>query len=102
MLVLERDEFLKIRETNPYSAEKVGKAVHIFFADNDPAPNREKLDALASPTEEYSIIGRAFFLHAPDGVGRSKLAKGAEKCLGVTVTARNMNTVNKIAAMLDK
>ena len=38
-----------------------------------------------------------FFLHAPEGVGRSKLAATAERHLGVTVTARNYRTVEKIA-----
>jgi len=35
-------------------------------------------------------------LHAPDGIGRSKLAAGLERLLGVPMTSRNWNTVMKL------
>jgi uncharacterized protein (DUF1697 family) len=37
---------------------------------------------------------------APDGIGRSKLAMGAERKLGVVATARNYSTVEQLASML--
>jgi uncharacterized protein (DUF1697 family) len=40
-----------------------------------------------------------FYLHAPDGIGRSKLASRVEKHLGVTATARNFRTVEKLMAL---
>jgi uncharacterized protein (DUF1697 family) len=40
-----------------------------------------------------------FDLHAPDGVGRSKLAARVEKALGVAVTARNWRTVERLWRM---
>ena len=38
-----------------------------------------------------------FYLHAPDGIGRSKLVANIEACLGQSATGRNLN---KISLML--
>ncbi|MGV3484502.1 MAG: DUF1697 domain-containing protein, partial [Planctomycetaceae bacterium] len=39
------------------------------------------------------------YLHAPDGIGRSKLAADAERKLGRWATARNYATVQKLSEM---
>jgi uncharacterized protein (DUF1697 family) len=44
-------------------------------------------------------MDQVFFLHAPEGVGRSRLAARVEKLLGVPVTDRNWRTVCKILEM---
>jgi uncharacterized protein (DUF1697 family) len=54
------------------------------------------LDALRAPTERFQLLGNVFYLHAPDGIGRSKLAANVEKRLGVATTARNFRTVDKV------
>lgn len=41
----------------------------------------------------------ALYLHAPNGIGRSRLAATAEQCLGVETTSRNWRTLCKVAAM---
>jgi uncharacterized protein (DUF1697 family) len=51
------------------------------------------LTALKKDNESFLLIEPIFYLHAPDGTGRSKLA---EKVLGVPTTARNGNTVFNI------
>ena len=48
-----------------------------------------RLEALQNETERYALLEDVFYLHAPDGIGRSKLAASVERCLGVPVTARN-------------
>jgi uncharacterized protein (DUF1697 family) len=40
-----------------------------------------------------------FYLNAPEGFGRSRLAAKDEQCLGVPVTARNWKTVRKLLEM---
>jgi len=42
------------------------------------------------------VTDHAIYLHAPDGIGRSKLAAAMEKLAGVSATARNWNTVAKL------
>jgi len=54
---------------------------------------------LKKDSERFRLIGRVFYLHAPEGVGRSKLASGSERLLGVPMTDRNWNTVCKLREM---
>ena len=61
----------------------------------------ERLAGLRKETERFTLAGNIFYLFAPEGVGRSKLAAAAEAALGVPATARNWNTVMKLAAMLE-
>jgi len=42
-----------------------------------------------------------FYLHAPDGIGRSKLVIKLGRFIGVEMTARNANTVAKLCEMLE-
>lgn len=49
--------------------------------------------------EKYTLKGKVLYLYAPDGIGKSKLAAGVEKALGVAVTARNWRSVSKINEM---
>lgn len=47
------------------------------------------MNALKFDSEEIALIDNVFYLHAPDGIGRSKLAARVERLLGVGATARN-------------
>ncbi|MBN0989446.1 DUF1697 domain-containing protein [Amphritea pacifica] len=100
MIVLGEDEFDAAVEHNPYDLAD-GKSVHFYFLQHEPQPDRAKLMALASETERFEIKGKVFYLQAPDGIGRSKLVAGLEKCLGVPATGRNLNTINKLRQMAE-
>jgi uncharacterized protein (DUF1697 family) len=41
-----------------------------------------------------------FYMHAPNGIGRSKLAASSEKLLGAPMTDRNWRTVCKVNEMV--
>lgn len=99
VMVMSEKEFDQAFSNNPYK-EYEGKYVHFFFCKETPIINEDKLIKLSSPTERYELLGNVFYLHAPEGIGRSKLAEKIETCLGVRATARNLNTVNKIHEML--
>lgn len=79
------------------------KKVQIFFL-AEPAVNADldALEELAAESETFRLVDRVFFLHAPDGIGRSKLAAKFGKHLGVAMTARNANTVGEIAKMCEE
>ena len=48
-----------------------------------------------------TLVGREVYLWCPNGISKSRLIEvNWEKLLGVTVTARNWNTVTKIAALM--
>ena len=95
ILVLDKKTLEKAAENNPFPADE-GKAVHFYFAFARPKPDAGKLANLAAGTEQFEIKDLVFYLYAPDGIGRSKLAAKVEACLGVSVTARNLNTVTKL------
>jgi uncharacterized protein (DUF1697 family) len=100
LLVLEKSEFEASVKNNPYSPTE-GKMSHLYFCSKLPEPNLERLISLKAPSEEYELKENMFYLYAPDGIGRSKLAAKVESCLRVPATARNLNTINKIAQMLE-
>lgn len=86
---------------NPFPvADEAPVAVHVFFLPHPPPhPDLAQLEHLRAPREEYALRGRFFYLHTPDGFGRSKLAARAEKALGVPATARNWRSVKEIRAL---
>jgi len=59
----------------------------------------ESLTTYEADSESFVLTGKVFYLHAPDGFGRSKLAVRVERLLGVDATARNWRTVSKVLEM---
>ena len=82
---------------NPFpAATSEPKTLHLYFLAGD--STNSELDGFAefrAAREEIALRGRVFYLHAPDGIGRSKLAERVEKLLGVSATARNWRTATK-------
>ena len=99
VLVLSRDELRAAMEANPFpQAESEPKTLHLsFLAETASAPRIDAIEEALAATERYLLTQRVFYLHAPDGIGRSKLAGNVERLLGVEATARNWRTVTKLA-----
>jgi uncharacterized protein (DUF1697 family) len=94
------EELKEAVENNPFKTME-GKSLHFFFLASTPAkPDLDALAKLKSSSEEFKLGKNVFYLHAPDGIGRSKLAAKVEKALGVPATARNWNTVSKLMVMV--
>ena len=69
-------------------------SLHLGFLASAPGnPDLNALSRLKKESERFHLTERVFYLHAPEGVGRSKLAANAEKLLGVSMTDRNWRTV---------
>ncbi len=101
VLVLEAQELKRAVDENPFSqAAAEPKSLHVFFLDAKPAASTLKpLDGLKRATEEFQLLGKRFYFHAPDGIGRSKLAANVERHLGVPATSRNWRTVCTLLEM---
>jgi uncharacterized protein (DUF1697 family) len=101
VLLLELAEMERAVESNPFpQAQSEPKALHLYFLTAMPEnPDFDTLESIKSNGERFALRDGVFYLHAPDGIGRSKLAARAEKLLGVSVTARNWRTVCKIMEM---
>ena len=101
VLLLELDDIERVIRKNPFpEVETDPKALHVGFLASAPKnPDLKALESLKTDSERFRLIDNVFYLHAPEGVGRSKLAARAEKLLGVPMTDRNWRTVCKIREM---
>ena len=102
LLILKREDLLTAIESNPFpAAVSDPRMLHFFFlAEPAPDPNTKAIDDAKASSERYKLTDRVFYLHAPDGIGRSRLAANVEKHIGVVTTARNFRTVDKLASMV--
>ncbi len=77
-----------------------GKHVHAFLLFGEGRLDEKVLDALKAESEEVVMQGRTVWLHAPEGIGRSKLAEKFHKVVvGADMTARNLNTLRTLVEM---
>lgn len=104
VLVLTLAEFEIAMQNNPFpEAETIPNSLHLGFLARTPEhPNLEELDRLKCESEQYQLTDKVFYLYAPEGVGRSKLAASSEKLLGVPMTDRNWKTVRKIKELTEE
>lgn len=98
VFVLDVDRFEAVVAANPFpDATGDPSKLHLFFLDARPADSGiETLRTLQGPQEVFEVVGDVLYLHAPDGIGRSKLAASIGRSLKVGVTARNWRTVDKL------
>ncbi|HEY8966054.1 MAG TPA: DUF1697 domain-containing protein [Candidatus Methylacidiphilales bacterium] len=102
--VRKQAEWEKLVAGNPFAKEAAADPGHLVVLALKADPSKETLAALKAAIKgpEYFAPGdRSLYLVYPDGIGRSKLTPALlEKHLGPG-TARNWNTVQKIAASFD-
>ena len=79
-----------------------GKTVHGFFCLDAPEVDEDVIAQYAT-TEKVVVQGHTVWMFAPDGFGRSKLGEMFHRVVtGTVYTARNLNTIKKLAEMLDE
>ena len=89
-------ELARVAAENPFPAANPSYCVVVFLNEKPP---KEALDNLKGQQDEEAALGRReIYVHYPSGQGRSKLAISAAK----TGTARNMNTIAKLAGMAEE
>jgi uncharacterized protein (DUF1697 family) len=87
---------------NPFAraAANAPTTVHAALLESPPrAADIARVRGCAANGEEIEVIGNIAYLHTPHGFGRSKMAETFDKWIGVTNTARNWNTVLKLAEL---
>ena len=104
VLVLGADAFGAAMDENPFpKATSEPKTLHVSFLETQRKnPDLDAIKAARAKTEHYVLTERAFYLHAPDGIARSRLAARAESWLGVRATARNWRSVEAIWKLASK
>lgn len=90
---------------NPFTAEANADPGHLVVLCLKDEPGRAAAAALEKAIvgrETAHMSGRHVYLVYPDGIGSSRLTAAViEKAVGTRGTARNWNTVQKIAALLE-
>ena len=97
------EQFQAALDANPYAAKvKEGKELHLYFLDG-PADKYDEavIRELAAESEEFTLKDGIFYLYAPEGIGRSKLAEKLPKYLPKRHTARNLNSVRAILDLVN-
>ena len=99
--VVTRGEWERLIAANPFpEAVAVPKSLHAAVLEAEPDPARvAALRAVAVAGEDIAVAGKVAYLHTPHGFGTSKLAEKFDKGIGVPNTARNWNTVLKLAEL---
>jgi uncharacterized protein (DUF1697 family) len=96
VIVRTASEMAAVLKANPFPKAEA-RLTYVIFLDGPPP--RDALDrAVGRKDEEMGLGRREIFVHYPSGMGRSKLKIPAAK----TGTARNMNTVAKLAELAAK
>ena len=111
VVVLTCAELARVVAGNPFPASADPRRVHVVFLPADPVPGEHEAVAAAQAAasdagsrDEARIVGRAIYLHTPDGFGRSVLVAALSRRSGPmgaagAGTARNWTTVTKLLAL---
>ena len=92
VVVRTASELRSVLKGNPFPNAEPARVGVYFFSD---PPHKNLLDDVVAPGGEEVRLGRReFYIHFPDGMGRSKL-----KLPPVVGTMRNINTVAKLVDM---
>ena len=87
---------------NPFAkaAANAPTTVHAALLESAPkGEDVERIRACAVKGEDIKVIEGVAYLHTPNGFGTCKMAEKFDKWIGVTNTARNWNTVLKLAEL---
>jgi uncharacterized protein (DUF1697 family) len=102
IMILSKDEWSSLIADNPFPQNAAeGNKLHAFVLEKE--PDGEAVKALEQKAiglpERFRIVGKVLYYYPPQGASQSKLHGKIESTLKVTTTARNWNTVLKLAQL---
>jgi uncharacterized protein (DUF1697 family) len=95
-------ELAAVIKANPFAAEATRDPSHLLVTFYKTPVDRAKVKAAQAAItgpERLHADGRHLYMVFPEGIGRSKATVVVGKMLGPGGTARNWNTVQKLAAL---
>ena len=101
-LIRTNEELRKVLDADPFAGVATDPARYVvaFLSDRPAKPRLATLDPAAFEPERWHIGDREIYLWHPNGIHDSKLSRElSERNLGVVATARNWNTVRKLAEL---
>lgn len=104
-LVRTAEEWKEIITNNPFRDEAERDPAHLVVMLLKDAPGADDFEVLRAAVKDKEIVcgdGRQAYIIYPDGIGRSRLTNRLiESKLGTRGTARNWNTVLKLATLAE-
>jgi uncharacterized protein (DUF1697 family) len=100
VLVRSAEELAAVVDANPWPARGADpKELHFaFLSAAAPAKKIASITADDFRPDEFEVGDRVLYLRLPDGVAKSRFPNW-DRLLGLDVTARNWNTVNRLRAL---
>lgn len=99
IIVLSANAIQSLVNNCPYT--DAGNRIHLFVCETQPNLDTDLQNTLIAADEHITVQDTFVWFHAPSGVARSKLFAKFERVLNSSATARNLNTLTKLAAMLN-
>jgi uncharacterized protein (DUF1697 family) len=104
VVIRSADQIIRIAEAHPDTGSELdATSMHVMLLDGVPDPTlATAIDRERYLPDRWTLDGAEIYLSYPTGSGRSKLTIDVfERALGVTATARNLNTVRQLAALAE-
>ncbi len=99
-ITLTVQELVAIAKANPFLNDPATDPshLHVTFLSDIPQPAfAEKLNSISYPPDAFYLLGRAVYVHCPNGYGNTKLTNSLfETRLKVSATSRNWKTVMEL------
>lgn len=104
VLVMRKQDLAAAIAHNPFpDAETDPARLHLYFGFGEiDAYDPTALSELATQGEEFETRGRVFYLHTPNGIGRSQLAAKLGRFIKTPMSARNFRSCRKILDLSQK
>lgn len=99
VLLLSIDDLDAAVAANPIPEGDPKTVQFCFLFEPAPGTDVDALKELSIPSEQFALTDVVFYLHAPDGIGRSKLAAKMAQHIPSEMTVRNLRTVLKLQEM---
>lgn len=96
------EEFVELAERHPDIGSGIDpKLLHVVLLDRaPPAGAAAGIDVAKYEPDRFTLFGREVYVSYPNGSARSKLTLEVfERAFDVTATARNLNTIRKLAEL---
>lgn len=100
-IILDAGEFSRVVTANPFHAAAAADPTTVHTAVHPEARGGPLTELDPDDSESIAVVGRAAYLHLPDGMGRSRLARAfSASDFGKVSTIRNQRTMARIDAVV--
>jgi uncharacterized protein (DUF1697 family) len=103
VVIRSADQIVRIAGAHPdIGSELDATSMHVILLDRVPDPTLvHRIERERYRPDRWTLDGAEIYLCYPNGSGRSKMTIDVfERALAVTATARNLNTVRKLAELV--